>query len=148
MIIRPGLPVPPARQPIAAKGPRPTRKSPDRPPHVDTDQAGLLHELQVRQVELEMQNEELRASLAEAEKLHQRCSDFFDFAPVGYFSLERTGVNAQTNLVGARLLGLECASLPGKRFGAFVAEADQPVFNDFLRQVFAAEARQTWRWPW
>ncbi len=112
-------------------------------PLANVDQAGLLHELQVRQVELEMQNEELRASLAEAEKLHQRCSDFFDFAPVGYFSLERTGVIAQTNLVGARLLGLECASLPGKRFGAFVAEADQPVFNDFLRQVFAAEARQT-----
>jgi PAS domain S-box-containing protein len=111
-------------------------------PHADADQAALLHELQVRRIELEIRNEELKTSLVEAEKLNQRCCDFFNFAPVGYFSLERTGVIAQTNLVGARLLALDCASLQGRHFGSFVTEADQPVFNDFLQQVFATEARQ------
>jgi PAS domain S-box-containing protein len=118
-------------------------KAQESVPHSNVDQIHHLHELEVRQIELAIQNDELRTSLAEVEKLNQRCGDFFDFAPVGYFSLERTGVIAQTNLVGARLLALECASLPGKHFGAFVAEADQPVFNDFLKQVFTTEARQT-----
>jgi PAS domain S-box-containing protein len=106
-------------------------------------EAGLLHELRVRQMELEIQDEELRALRAEIERLGHRCCDFYDFAPVGYFSLEPDGVIVQTNLAGASLLALESAALPGTPFGAYVAEADRPVFEAFLKKAFATEARQT-----
>ena len=118
-------------------------KEQGRPAFPDADQAGLVLELQVRQSKLDLQSEELRTLRAEVEKLDQRCRDLHDFAPVGYFSLERTGLIVQTNLAGARLLALECSRAPGQHFGAFLAEADQPVFNTFLQQLFATEARQT-----
>lgn len=98
----------------------------------------LLHELQVHQIELELQNEELRASRAQVEAALARYTDLYDFSPVAYFTLERGGAILQANLAGARLLGLERARLQGRRFGAFVASADRPGFDTFLRQVFAA----------
>jgi PAS domain S-box-containing protein len=104
----------------------------------------LLHELQVHQIELEMQNEELRNSWTAVEAGLERYTDLYDFAPVGYFTLGRNGVIVQTNLTGARLLGLERARLSGRRFGAFVSEADLPTFNSFLDQVFAAQPNQTY----
>ncbi len=103
----------------------------------------LLHELQVHQIELEMQNEELQTSRAQVEKLKDRYSDFYDFSPTGFVSLERNGAIIQINLTGARLLGRERARLAGDRFELFVAMADRPVFNAFLQQVFAIEAKQT-----
>ncbi len=106
-------------------------------------EAGLLHELRVRLMELEIQNEELRASRAEMERLGRRSCDLFDFAPVGYFSLEPDGAIIQANRAGASLLSLESAALKGTLFGAYVAEADRPVFESFLKQTFATEDRQT-----
>jgi len=103
----------------------------------------LLHELQVHQIELEMQNEELRDSQLEVEAGLARYTDLYDFAPVSYATLDRNGVITRTNLACTRLLGLERARLTGKRFAAFVAEADRPTFNIFLQQIFAAQARQT-----
>ena len=103
----------------------------------------LLHELQVQQIELEMQNEELRTSQAKAEAVLARYTDLYDCAPLGYFTLQPNGEIAQTNLAGARLLGLERAPLTGRRFGAFVTEADQSVFTAFLPKVFASELRHT-----
>jgi diguanylate cyclase (GGDEF)-like protein/PAS domain S-box-containing protein len=103
----------------------------------------LVHELRVHQIELEMQNEELRCAQAQAEAAVARYTDLYDFAPVGYFTLDSTGVITETNLAGANLLGTERARLTGKHVGAFLTEANLPLFNDYLRQVFAAEARQT-----
>lgn len=108
-----------------------------------TDQARLLHELQVHQIELEMQNEELRASQAQVEKLRDRYFDFYDFSPSGFVSLESGGTIIQINLTGARLLGRERTRLPGRRFDAFVSAADRPAFNAFLQKVFATETDQT-----
>jgi len=71
----------------------------------------LLHELQVHQIELEMQNEELRSSRAQLETAVAGYTNLYDFAPAGYFTLDRNGEITQTNLVGARLLGLERAKL-------------------------------------
>lgn len=99
----------------------------------------LLHELQVHQIELELQNEELRASRAQVEAGLARYTDLYDFAPVGYVTLRRDGVIVQTNLAGARLLGRERARLTGSRFGAFVVATDLPGFNAFLEQVFAGQ---------
>jgi PAS domain S-box-containing protein len=118
-------------------------KAQEHPPVSSADPARLLEELQIRQTALELQSEELRTLRAEVEKLDQRCRDIHDFAPAGYFSLAPTGVILQTNLAGARLLALECDRAPGQNLGAFLAEADQPVFSTFLQRLFATESRQT-----
>jgi PAS domain S-box-containing protein len=106
------------------------------------DTQRLLHELQVHQIELELQNEELRRSQSEIEAALERFSDFYDFSPVGFFSLDRDGAIARLNLTGARLFGLERGRLVGRRFSAFVAMADRPRFNAFLQGAFAGDAGQ------
>jgi diguanylate cyclase (GGDEF)-like protein/PAS domain S-box-containing protein len=98
----------------------------------------LLHELQVHQIELELQNEELRNSRSEVEAALARFTDFYDFAPVGYFTLDRRGVIVQTNPAGARLLGTERARLHNQRLSSFVASADRVAFEGYLQQVFSA----------
>ena len=91
-----------------------------------------FHELQVHQIELEMQNEELRESRAQEEAARARYSDLYDFAPVGYLTLDGQGMITQTNLAAARMLGLERARLRGKRLAAFIAPAYLPAFITFL----------------
>lgn len=78
---------------------------------------GLLHELRVKEIELEMQREELRQSRAEIEASLERFTNYFDFAPTGYLTLQRDGSIQEINLAGANLIGLERARLIGKRLG-------------------------------
>ena len=96
----------------------------------------LMHELQVKQIELEIQNEELQSSQAKERAAALRYAELYDLAPVGYVTLNRTGAISQSNLAGARVLGCDRTRLAGKRFSGFVIEADQPVFGDFLQHVF------------
>ena len=103
----------------------------------------LVHELQIHQIELEMQNDELQKARAEMEAALARYTNLYDFAPAGYFTLTPASEIIQTNLAGARLLGLERARVSGKRFAAFVNPADLPVFDGFLTQVFASGINQT-----
>ena len=112
------------------------------PARAETDMQRLVHELQVHQIELEMQNEELRQSRAEVEAGLERYTDLYDFAPVGYLSLGREGAIRQVNLTGARLLGVERGRLPGRPFGVFVSKPDWPVFQSFLEKVFASQAKE------
>ena len=67
----------------------------------------ILHELQVHQIELEMQNEQLRASQQELEQARERYVDFYDFAPVGYLTLNDRGMISEINLTGAAMIGVE-----------------------------------------
>jgi PAS domain S-box-containing protein len=117
-----------------------SQKPPANAPRSAHETQRLLHELQVHQIELELQNEELRNSRAQMEAAVSRYTDIYDFAPVGYFTLKSDGVITQTNFAGARLLGLERARLVGKRFEPFVSSADRPAFNALIQQVFAAQA--------
>ncbi|MCJ8499830.1 LuxR family transcriptional regulator [Desulfatitalea alkaliphila] len=103
----------------------------------------LVHELQVHQIELEMQNEELHASRAEMEALLERYTDLYDFAPVGYLTLNREGAIQQINLTGARLLGLERSRLIGRRLGLFVAEPDRARLNTFVENAFVGQAESS-----
>ena len=114
-----------------------------RPPETEADLRRLQHELEVHQIELEMQNEELRASQAEIKAGLERYTELFDFAPAGCFNLTADGTIGLVNLTGARLLGSECARLLGRRFGLFVAETDRRAFHDFLARVFASDGKQT-----
>jgi diguanylate cyclase (GGDEF)-like protein/PAS domain S-box-containing protein len=111
-------------------------------PQSEPEMQRLIHELQVHQIELELQNEELQSSRAEVEAALARFTDFYDFAPVGYFTLDRNGTIAQTNPAGARLLGSERARLQNQRFASFVADADKVAFKDFLEKVFSAQPDQ------
>ena len=103
----------------------------------------LLHELQVHQIELEMQNEELRKSREQLEGEAAKYADLYDFAPVGYFALVSNGKITRTNLAGGRLMGIERSELVGRRFGVFLARQDLTVFNAFLQQVFATDSSQS-----
>lgn len=105
-------------------------------PDLATDPARLLHSLQVHQIELELQNEQLREVQGEVDAVLERFADFYDFSPVGFFTLESDGVIARLNLTGARLLGVERGRLIGQHFAAFVAETDRLVFRDFLQGMF------------
>lgn len=102
----------------------------------------LYHALQVHQIELEMQNEELRQSRNEVEAALEKYTDLYDFAPLGYVTLTRDTSIKAVNLVGAGLLGLERSHLIGRHFELFVAEDSRPAFISFLDKVFASEAKE------
>lgn len=112
------------------------------PPGPAEDPQRLLHELQVHQIELEMQLEELRqARDAEAAAL-KKYTDLYDFAPVGYVSLDRTGAIRSVNLTCSALIGIERDRLIGRRFGLFVADKSRSTFAVFLEKVFASRAKE------
>ena len=104
----------------------------------EADMRRLVHELQVHQIELEMQNEELREARTRLEELLERYTELYDFAPIGYLTLGRNGAIQQINLTGARLLGLERGHLQGRRLGLFVSEPDRAGLNTFLEKAFAS----------
>ncbi|PKO14367.1 MAG: hypothetical protein CVU39_15130 [Chloroflexi bacterium HGW-Chloroflexi-10] len=103
----------------------------------------LLYELQVHQIELEMQNEELMRSREEVEELLRQYTDLYDFAKVGYFTLDRIGTIHQVNLTGAQLLGQDRAQLINSRFGLFICAESLITFNTFLDKVFESHTRET-----
>jgi PAS domain S-box-containing protein len=105
-------------------------------PAQDADTLRLIHELQVHQIELEMQNEELVQARAEAEAVHRQYMDLYDFAPLGYFTLTRDGTIRMSNLTGASLLGAERSKLVKRRFGVFVSVESRPAFSAFLEKIF------------
>ncbi len=103
----------------------------------------LVHELRVHQVELEIQNEELRETQVNLEESRSRYGDLYNFAPVSYFTLDETGRILEANLTAASLLGVERGNLVGKKFLQFVAREDMGVFNRFLPQVLENRSRQS-----
>jgi PAS domain S-box-containing protein len=108
----------------------------------ETEALRLLHELQVHQIELEMQNEDLRQSRADVEAGLERYTELYDFAPVGYLTLGRDGAIRQLNLTAARMLEADRVRLQGRRFGVFVGEADRAGFNAMLDRAFASQAKE------
>ena len=90
-------------------------------PATAVDALTLLHELQVHQVELELQDEELRASRAELEKSLSRQFQLYDYAPVGCYTVDRSSTVLELNLTGARLLGYERELVLGQPLASFLA---------------------------
>ena len=103
----------------------------------------LVHELQVHQIELEMQNEELRRAQETITETGNRYADLYDFAPVGYVTLDPQGLIVEVNLTGARLLGAPRNSLLQKPFILFVAPGDRQAFHAYLRRLPAGGAPQS-----
>jgi PAS domain S-box-containing protein len=111
-------------------------------PPTQAEMQRLLHELQVHQIELEMQNVELKEARDEVEVGLGKYTDLYDFAPVGYFSLDEQGVILEVNLTGAALLEIERSRLVKRRLARFVAPASRSLFTAFLERVFTKPGKQ------
>ncbi len=94
----------------------------------------VVHELQVHQEELEAQNEELRETQQLLETSRDRYADLYDFAPIGYATLDEKGHIREINLTGATILGRERSRLLGTLFSVAVARDDLNVFHGHLQQ--------------
>jgi PAS domain S-box-containing protein len=103
----------------------------------EADTLRMLHELEVHQIELEMQNAELQKARDDMEEVLERYTDLYDFAPVGYFSIDAEGLILEVNLTGAALLGVERSRLIRLRLARYVAPASRTIFGTFLEKVFA-----------
>jgi PAS domain-containing protein len=112
-------------------------------PVMETDVKRLLHELQVHQIELEMQNEELREAYETAETALKKYTLLYDFAPMGYFTLDSEGSICELNFTGADMLGDKRFSLVNSNFKLFVSENSLPVFNNFFSKVYAGNAKES-----
>ncbi len=108
----------------------------------DEDIKKLVHELQVYQVELEMQNEELRGAQAEIEESRTKYSDLYDFAPVGYFTFSQTGEIVEVNLTGASVLGVDRSLLLRRAFSAFVDPQFRSRFRDHRLNLLKRGAKE------
>ncbi len=102
----------------------------------------IMQELKVHQIELEMQNAELRDARSHLELLVGKYTDLYDFAPVGYFSLNASGHIKEVNLTGATMLGVERSALLGRLFSSFVDPASRPDLDFFLHDLFQAEGKK------
>jgi PAS domain S-box-containing protein len=103
------------------------------------DARRVLHELEVHQAELEIQNEELRGARGELELALARFTELFDFAPIGYATLSADGVVGALNHAGARLLGKPRARVAGAPLELFVAAHDRAAFRALLQRVLEGE---------
>ena len=122
-----------AQQLLAAAEAQVARHSPAAPAARPVEE--LLHELQVRQIELEIQNENLRQTQELLEASRNRYADLFEFAPVGYLTLDANGFISEINLTGATLLGVERKQLLQRRFTALVVAADQDRWMQHFLKV-------------
>jgi len=102
----------------------------------------LLHELQVHQVELQMQNEELRQAQSALEASRTRYVELFEFAPVGYLSLTRGGLIEAVNLAGAGMLGADRPALIDQPFALYVAPPDRERWRGFFSELLGSEDRR------
>ncbi|HLA84663.1 MAG TPA: PAS domain-containing protein [Thermoguttaceae bacterium] len=94
----------------------------------------LVREMELQQNELQQQNEELRKTNRHLEAYKDRYVDLYDFAPLGYVTLDEDGFVQEINLAGAKLLGAERDAVIGYAFGDHVAEEDREAFLNHVGQ--------------
>lgn len=102
----------------------------------------LLHELQVHQIELEMQNEELKHANAQAENALSKYYELYDFAPVGYFTINEQGKILEVNQMGADLLEIRSRYLLNNYFQNYIAEDCLSLYKAFRTQVAESKTKQ------
>jgi|GEM_PF-621058 len=106
-------------------------------------QEAIIHELQVHQIELEMQNDELKRVQLALEESRDKFQDLYDFAPVGYFTLSPKGIIKEVNLTGASLLGMPRSKLIGRGFGYFVAPESLDQWGKHILAVMGHEKKHS-----
>jgi PAS domain S-box-containing protein len=103
----------------------------------------LIHDLEVHQIELEMQNEEMHRTYKDLEDSRNKYSNLYDLAPVGYFTLNKEGLIVGANLTGAAFLGEERNNLLKSKFSHFITPGSQDEFYLHHRQVIERGTRQS-----
>jgi signal transduction histidine kinase/CheY-like chemotaxis protein len=98
----------------------------------------LVHELQVHQIELSVQNEGLRRAQEELEGSHQKYYDLYDFAPVGYLTLNKEGLIQEANLMAGTMFECTRSELSGRKFSSFIHPDSQDTYYLHYRKVFRA----------
>lgn len=107
------------------------------------DALKLIHELEVHQIELELQNEELIIAKEQAKLAEEKYIELYDYAPCGYLSISKTGEILELNFAAAHILGKERSKLINKRFEFFVSIDTQTTFSQFIKKTFTNKAKQT-----
>lgn len=111
--------------------------------YTEADTLKLIHELEVHQIELELQNEELMlANEKAAELAAEKYAELYDSVPLGYFTLSKEGKIIELNLIGSQMLGKERSRLKNSPFGFFVSDDTKPSFNLFLGKVFSSKVKE------
>jgi len=103
------------------------------------DPLRLIHELRVHQIELEMQNQALVEMRGTTEEALARYTALYDFAPVGYVTLNRVGVIERANLLALTLLNMPSPQVGQKRLRSFVADSSLPDLAHFLKSLANSE---------
>lgn len=102
----------------------------------ESDVKRLLHELQVHQIELEMQNEELQNAYDAAERALKKYTMLYEMAPMGYLTIKKDGTIRELNFTAAEMIGERRHGLVDANFKLFILEKSKPLFDTFLDKVF------------
>jgi len=103
----------------------------------------VSHELAVHQIELEMQAEELRRAQIDLEKSRDKYIELFDFAPLGYFMLNKDNIIIEANLTAASLLNTERRNLIKSKFNRFIAPESKDIFYSVFHQDFETGGKRS-----
>lgn len=101
-----------------------------------------LHELRVHQIELEMQNEELRRTQAELDISRARYYDLYDLAPVAYFTLSKRGLILEANLTAVTMLGSARSFMVKRPLSQFIKSEDQEIYYKHHKELFKTDLPQ------
>lgn len=103
----------------------------------------LIHELEVHQIELEMQNEELLIAKKQAEQAIEKYTELYDYAPCGYFTLSQDGKVIEANMTGDDMLGKLHSNILNSQFGFFITDDTKNIFNAFLKKLFKSKDKES-----
>ncbi len=110
---------------------------------LEIDAKKLLHELQVHQIELEMQNEEITLAYQTSEAALKNFTMLFDLAPIGYFILDSECSICELNFTGAEMLEERRFSLLNSNFKLFIAEESKLIFNNFFNKIYTTTVKES-----
>jgi len=117
----------------------------DVTPRTDMEMEWLIHELQVHQIELEMQNEEIehiRSKLDVGLERFSKSSESYDSAPIGFVSIDRDGIIRKINRIAADLFGVERFRLINRPFDLFIPAEVRSTFKAFQERIFSGTAKE------
>jgi len=111
--------------------------------HDESNARRIVQELEVHQIELEMQNADLRLARDEAETMLEQYNELYDFAPVGYFTMANDGSIRRANLTAASMVGIDRSRLLRRSFHMLLASGQRDAFKTFLDQVFSSDGKRS-----
>ncbi|MFT6972796.1 MAG: signal transduction histidine kinase/CheY-like chemotaxis protein [Roseivirga sp.] len=111
--------------------------------NLESDALQLIQELEVYQIELELSNEELLLARDEAETLTSKYTALYDFAPMGYLSIDKEELITELNFSAAKMLGKDRSYFIEKDFKTCIDNNDIQVFSDFITKIFVSKSKQT-----